>query len=99
MFFADEIQQAEVKTGSDKFSAKELKLAGQLIDTLSGKFDPKKFHDEYRTNLERLIEQKQKGERVTAPKSQKPAPVTNILDALRRSLAENKPKTKKRAAA
>jgi DNA end-binding protein Ku len=99
MFFADEIQQADVKTGSDKFSAKELKLAGQLIDTLSGKFDPKKFHDEYRTNLERLIEQKQKGERVTVSKSQKPAPVTNILDALRKSLAENKPKTKKRAAA
>ena len=91
MFFADEIQQtAEVKTGSEKFSAKELKLAGQLIDTLSGKFDPKKFHDEYRANVERLIEQKQKGERVTVSKSAKPAPVANILDALRKSLAAGK---------
>ncbi len=97
MFFADEIQQVEVKTGSQKFSAQELKLAGQLIDALSGKFDPKKFHDEYRTNLERLIEQKQKGERVTVSKSEKPAPVVSILDALRKSLA--KPKSKKRAAA
>jgi DNA end-binding protein Ku len=101
MFFANEVQQAEVKTGSEKFSAKELKLAGQLIDTLSGKFDPKKFHDEYQTNLQRLIEQKQKGQRVTAVKSEKPKPVSNILDALRKSLAENKsrPKSGRRKAA
>jgi DNA end-binding protein Ku len=97
MFFADEIQQVEVKKSSEKFSAQELKLAGQLIDTLSGKFDPKKYHDEYRTNVERLIEQKQKGERVTAPKQKRPARVSNILDALRKSLAENK--SSKRSAA
>jgi DNA end-binding protein Ku len=91
MFFANEIQRVEVKTGSEKFSAKELKLAGQLIDTLSAKFDPKKFHDEYEANLQRLIEEKQNGERVTAVKSKRPAPVSNILDALRKSLAEKKP--------
>jgi DNA end-binding protein Ku len=95
MFFANEIQRAEVKGVSEKFSAKELKLAGQLIDTLSGKFDPAKFHDEYQTNLQRLIEQKQKGERVTVSKSEKPAAVVNILDALRKSLAENKSSGKK----
>ncbi len=92
MFFVNEIQRAEVKTRPEKFSAKELKLAGQLIDTLSGKFDPAKFHDEYQTNLERLIEQKQKGERVIAPKRERAAPVSNILDALRKSLAQNKPR-------
>jgi DNA end-binding protein Ku len=100
MFFSNEIQKVEVKTGSEKFSAKELQLAGQLIDTLSAKFDPKKFHDEYQTNLERLIEQKRKGERVTATKSEKPAAVVNIIDALRKSLAENKKdKSRKRTAA
>jgi DNA end-binding protein Ku len=97
MFFANEIQQAAVEAGSEKFSAKELKLAGQLIDTLSAKFDPKKFHDEYQTNLERLIERQQKGERVTAAKNEKPTAVSNILDALRKSLAEKKP-SKRRAA-
>lgn len=96
MFFANEVQQVEVKTGSEKFSDKELKLAGQLIDTLTAKFDPAKFHDEYETNLQRLIEQKQKGERVTATKTAKPAAVVNIMDALRKSLAENKPRAKSR---
>jgi len=97
MFFREEIQTSEVKAGTEKFSAKELKLAGQLIDTLTAKFDPRKFHDEYQANLRKLIEQKQKGERVTAPKTEKPKQVTNILDALRQSLAEKKP-SKRRAA-
>jgi DNA end-binding protein Ku len=95
MFFSNEIQRAEIRGGSEKFSAKELKLAGQLIDTLSGKFDPAKFHDEYQINLQRLIDQKQKGEGVTVSKSEKPAAVVNILDALRKSLAENKSSAKK----
>ena len=99
MFFSDEIQQVQVKTGSEKFSPKELKLAGQLIDTLSAKFDPKKFHDEYKTNLQKLIDQKQKGERVTVSKSEKPAAVVNILEALRKSLAENKSEAKPKARA
>jgi DNA end-binding protein Ku len=90
IFFANEVQQVEVKTGSEKFSAQDLKLAGQLIDTLTAKFDPVKFRDEYQANLERLIDQKSKGERATATKSEKPAPVVNILEALRNSLAENK---------
>lgn len=90
MFFAEEVRQVDVKTGSEKFSEKELKLAGQLIDTLSGKFDPKQYHDQYEENLQRLIEQKQKGEKVTAAKAEKPTTVVNILDALRKSLAENK---------
>lgn len=99
MFFSDEIQQVQVKTGPEKFSPKELKLAGQLIDMLSAKFDPKKFHDEYKTNLQKLIDQKQKGERVTVSKSEKPAAVVNILEALRKSLAENKSEAKPKARA
>jgi len=94
MFFSEEIQRAEVKTGPEKFSPQELKLAGQLIDTLTDKFDPKKFHDEYQENLERLIEQKKKGERVTAPTQERTKPVVNILEALRKSLAENKSESK-----
>lgn len=95
MFFADEVQGADVKTGSEKFSAQEMKLAGQLIDTLTGKFDLSKFHDEYKANVARLIEQKRKGEKVTVVKAEKPARVVNILDALRQSLAENKPALRK----
>lgn len=91
----------EVKIGAAKFSGKELQLAGQLIDTLTAKFDPAKFHDEYEANLKRLIAHRQKGEKVTLPKRAKQAPVVNIMDALRKSLAERRaaPKPRQKSAA
>lgn len=94
MFFVDEIPKVEVKTGTQKFSDKEIKLASQLIDTLTGKFEPEKFHDEYRERVKQLIEQKRKGETVHAAKAEKPRAVVNILEALQKSLAENKGKAK-----
>ncbi len=96
LFFANEVQQADVKPHADKFSEKEMQLAGQLIDSLSAKFQPEKLRDEYKENIERLIEQKQKGERVHPAKQAKSRPVVNILQALQKSLAENQ--TKRRAA-
>lgn len=90
MFFADEIQKVDVKATSAKVSDKELKLAFQLIDTLSGKFQPEKFHDDYQANVERLIEQKQKGERVRTVAHERPRAPVNILEALQKSLAQSK---------
>lgn len=88
MFFADEIHKVDVKAPRERFSDKELKLASQLIDTLTAKFQPEKFHDEYRENVARLIEQKQKGETVRAVKQERPTRVVNILEALQKSLSE-----------
>jgi DNA end-binding protein Ku len=98
LFFADEIRKVEVKTGPARFSEKELQLASQLIDSLSAKFQPQKFHDEYAENVERLIEQKRKGERIRAPKRERPSSVVNIMDALKKSLAasaSSRPKARK----
>ena len=94
MFFVDEIQKVDVEAKPAKISDKELKLAFQLIDTLSGKFQPEKFHDQYQANLEHLIEQKQKGERVQAVKQERPHAAVNILEALQKSLAQTKTGTK-----
>jgi len=91
LFFANEVQHVDVKISTPKFSAKETQLAAQLIDTLSAKFDPSKFEDEYQKNVEHLIEQKQNGEKVRAPgKVERPTRVVNILQALQKSLEANK---------
>lgn len=90
MFFANEVQKVDVKAGPAKFSEKEMQLASQLIDALSGKFEPGRFKDEYQENVQKLIGQKQKGEKIRAPKYEHPAPVVNILEALQKSLAESK---------
>jgi len=44
---------------------RERKLAMQLVDTLSGEFDPGEFRDEYRERVEQLVAQKRHGKGVT----------------------------------
>src|SRR5205085_930890 len=87
MFFSDEIQKPAAQPVNVKFSPKELQLASQLIDALTAKFEPEKFHDEYQESVKKLVEQKQKGGPIRATKQDKPAAVVNILQALQKSLA------------
>jgi DNA end-binding protein Ku len=67
---------------------REMALAGQLIDALARDWDPTRYRDTYRDALLKVVEQKAKGEPVSAPAPRKPAPVVDLMDALRRSLAE-----------
>jgi DNA end-binding protein Ku len=93
MYFDNELQKSNAPgiSKGDKFSAKEIDLAKTLINSLAGPFKPAQFHDEYRENVERLLKAKQRGQKtVPAVKQQRMRPVTNIMDALQRSLAESK---------
>jgi non-homologous end joining protein Ku len=64
----------------------EIKLADQLVDNLSEKFQLNKYHDEFETRLRALIEAKQKGREVTAAPRPARAPVIDIMAALKKSL-------------
>lgn len=99
MYFVNELHKANQGTGAkeSKFDAKEMDLAKRLIDTLASPFQPEQYEDEYRKNLERLIEQKRKGQKVTPVKQPKVAGTVDIMEALKRSL-EGKAKTSKPAA-
>jgi DNA end-binding protein Ku len=54
-------------------------------------FKPAAFHDTYRENVERLIEQKKKGQKITAVKQPRKAPVIDLMEALKRSLKSAAP--------
>jgi len=68
LFYPDELHQANRRKVPRKVAPekKELALATQLMNQLAGPFRPEEFHDTYRENVEKLIEQKQKGGKVTA---------------------------------
>ena len=92
MLYADEVvatEDLEVPTAADtKPSARELKMASQLVESLSGEFDPGKYHDEHREKVLAMIEAKADGEAVAAPEqSEKEAPVVDLMAALEASLA------------
>jgi DNA end-binding protein Ku len=88
----------EVRQAKDYFDAIEdekvpkdmLELAVHIVDSKKGKFEPEKFEDEYENALKELLRKKQKGERIERPKEPSRTNVVNLMDALRRSVAQEK---------
>ncbi len=89
MYFVDELHKAKQVPvpKSAKFEKKEIELAKKLIETLAGPFKPEQFHDEYKQNVEKLIERKRKGQKVVPIRQPKAAPVVDLMQALQRSLS------------
>jgi DNA end-binding protein Ku len=71
-----------------KASDRELKMAQQLIDSLSADFDPTRYRDEYRDKVLELIERKAQGEEIAVqPEAPKAERVPDLMAALEASLA------------
>jgi DNA end-binding protein Ku len=92
MLFADEVVDESELDGvpSDdvEVSERELKMARQLIESLSTDFEPDKYHDEYRERVLALIEAKAEGQEIVAQAaSEEPAQVIDLMAALEASLA------------
>ena len=66
----------------------ELKMAKQLVDSLSAKWEPEKYTDEYRDNLMRVIKGKLKGKtpRLKERETPQQAEVIDLMARLRASL-------------
>jgi DNA end-binding protein Ku len=91
MYYQDEIRQVdEFRTDTELVKPKELEMAKMLIDTLAADFEPEKYHDTYRDNLLQMIEAKKEGQVVVETPEPHVAPVIDIMEALKRSLAEKK---------
>lgn len=89
MYFVDELHQASETAVPKpaKFDKKEIDLAKRLIETLAGPFQPEQYQDEYKKNVEELIEKKRKGQKVTPIRQPKKAPVIDLMQALQQSLS------------
>jgi len=101
LFYADELHAAnKTKAPQAKFSANELDMAKSLVKHLANPFRPEAFHDTYRENVERLIQQKRRGQKVTTIKQPKKAPVIDLMEALKQSLKSTpaRPTSKKGSA-
>jgi DNA end-binding protein Ku len=91
MFYTDEIRQVEeFHTDTSQVKDKELALAKMLIESLAADFEPNKYSDTYRTNLQKLIQAKLEGQQIVATPTPHIAPVIDIMEALKKSLAEQK---------
>ncbi len=66
----------------------ELAIMEQIIARRTRKFEPGTFVDHYQAALKELIEEKLAGKLPERPAERRPAQVINLMDALKRSLAE-----------
>jgi len=70
-------------------------LAEEIIDRMSGEFEPQKFEDRYENAMIELIRSKQTGLPTAKEKpAARPTNVVNLMDALRRSIEEGGGKAK-----
>jgi DNA end-binding protein Ku len=91
MYYQDEIRQVEeFRTDTSLVQEKELALAKMLISALEADFEPQKYHDSYRDNLQKMIEDKIEGKKVVATPAEHIAPVIDIMEALKKSLADKR---------
>jgi DNA end-binding protein Ku len=92
LYYPDELHKTNrSEVPKAKYTAKELELAKSLVNHLTAPFKPREFKDTYRENVERLIEEKRKGQKITTVKQPRKAPVVDLMEALKRSLKSASP--------
>jgi DNA end-binding protein Ku len=95
----EEVRASTFAKADADIDADMVAIAETIIKRRSGRFDPATFRDRYQEALRELIEAKMKGLPVTPKQISPPAPVLDLMSALKSSLAQEagaaaKPKRK-----
>jgi DNA end-binding protein Ku len=102
MYFQNEIHDVEGygQTPKDlQLKPQEIKLAEQLIASLSEDFKAQKYHDTFQEQLKALVESKEKGRTITEKPVPKRAKVIDMMDALKKSLQQAESEGRRRRGA
>jgi Ku protein len=98
LFFAEEVTKNPAKEIKNEASEAEIRMAKTIIESMTGKFEPEKYKDEYREKVLAAIEQKISGKEINSPRERSEGKVIDLMDALQKSLlAVKKPAAKKAA--
>jgi DNA end-binding protein Ku len=88
LLFHDEVRPTDgIAPGGRKPAKGKIEQAVAVIESLAADWEPERYTDCYRERLERIVEQKKKGERVKAPTEPKePKPAPDLMEALEATL-------------
>lgn len=90
LFYHDEVRSARDLPFQDddvELQDEELEMAEDLVGKMTRKLELARFKDGYRDELLKIIQRKIDGKKITVPKLEPLAPVVDIMDALRKSIA------------
>jgi len=91
LFFADDVRnKAEIEEAVEATEVRkaELQLAEQVIESLVGEWKPEDFENDYRRDLKAMLDAKLAGEQIARPEPIAETPVIDLMEALRRSVAD-----------
>ena len=91
LFYADDVRsKAEIEEAVSGTEVKkpELALAGQVIQSLVGEWNPEDFENEYRGALKAMLDAKLAGQEIKRPEPAPETPVVDLMEALRRSVED-----------
>jgi DNA end-binding protein Ku len=96
MYYQNEVREApDFGTDHAKLKEGEVKVAHQLIEALAAKWDPGKYHDTFEENVKKLVKAHMDGKKIVAVEKPKAvAAPTDLMAALKKSLAEMEGKKK-----
>jgi DNA end-binding protein Ku len=100
LFFAEDVrsrEEIEEAVGETEVKRPELELAQQVIESIAGDFDPEEFRNEYRDDLRQMLEAKLSGQEIARPAPAPETPVVDLMEALKRSVAETKKQPARKA--
>ncbi len=93
LFYANEIRPTkDIAVDGVEVSPREIQMAVSLIENLSNRFDPKRYHDEYQAALKKLIDAKVVGAPLPARPSEGGEKIVDLMDALRASVEATRKK-------
>ena len=89
LYFNEEVNIPNIDTKKD-IKPKELEMAVKLIESLSGKFEPEKYKDEYQEKISHAIKDKMNGKQIKGVKKQSKKQINDLMKALEESLKSTK---------
>jgi DNA end-binding protein Ku len=98
LYYANEVRNfADIaKAANASLSLEEIALGAHLIESMSDEFEPDKYSDEYRERLQAMLDEKSKGREITiaAPEAPRHGQIIDLMQALKQSIEEARPKRK-----
>ena len=91
LYFAEDIRsrsEIDEAVGEIEPNEAELGMALQLLQSLVGEFEPGDYENEHRNDLRAMLEAKLAGKEIKAPEPVAEAPVIDLMEALRQSVAQ-----------
>jgi DNA end-binding protein Ku len=94
MFYADEVRSTKevgASAGRVSLGQRELAMAGQLVESLTARWNHEQYRDTFSERVEALARKKDKGQAITIPETgEEPSRVVDLMAALKATLAGKK---------